>query len=187
MGPTGTDVGRGTAAGYVNLQSKAPTLNSATSALFSYGTADQKRLTVDFDQRLPLGEPGSWLSRSAVRLNGLWQDGGVPGRDDVVTRAAGDRAVARARHRHADPRPSAAQIMRQDNVPDYGIPGAAWDEEPLAPTTVIAARPVDSEQLLRQRRLRLRQRQRRTAYTGAHRARRQRAADAAQPDPLQPD
>ena len=37
----------------------------------------------------------------------------------------------------------AAQVMRQDNVPDYGIPGAAW-EEPLTPTTVLAPAPVES-------------------------------------------
>jgi catecholate siderophore receptor len=35
-----------------------------------------------------------------------------------------------------------AQIMRQDNLPDYGIPGAAW-EEPLTATSVLAPGPVD--------------------------------------------
>ena len=38
----------------------------------------------------------------------------------------------------------AVQITRQDNVPDYGIPGSAWSETQLTPTTVIAAQPVDS-------------------------------------------
>jgi catecholate siderophore receptor len=33
--------------------------------------------------------------------------------------------------------------MRQDNLPDYGIPGAAWEETPLAPTTIRASAPVD--------------------------------------------
>ena len=33
--------------------------------------------------------------------------------------------------------------MRQDNLPDYGIPGAAWQDAPLAPTTDPAASPVD--------------------------------------------
>ena len=33
MGPTGSDVGRGTAAGYVNMQSKSPHLTSGASAL----------------------------------------------------------------------------------------------------------------------------------------------------------
>ena len=75
--------------------------------------------------------------------------------------------------------------MRQDNVPDYGIPGAAWLEEPLTPTTVQAPRPVDS-----------------TNFYGSvgydydnaqagqlhrtRRARRQSAADPAEPEPIQP-
>ena len=37
----------------------------------------------------------------------------------------------------------AAQFVRQDGVPDYGIPGAAWHESLLAPTTVQTAAPVD--------------------------------------------
>ena len=108
----------------------------------------------------------------------------MPGRDES-SRRSGRRSRRRSRSASARRRASSlsAQIMRQDNLPDYGIPGAAWDEEPLAPTTVIAARPVDS-----------------TNYYGSvgfdydkasqdtlhrpHRARRQRAADAAQPDPL---
>ena len=39
---------------------------------------------------------------------------------------------------------AAAHITRQNNVPDYGIPGAASRETPLVPTTVLAAQPVDS-------------------------------------------
>jgi catecholate siderophore receptor len=37
----------------------------------------------------------------------------------------------------------AAQVMRQDNQPDYGIPGAAWLEAPLTSGTVRASAPVD--------------------------------------------
>ena len=75
--------------------------------------------------------------------------------------------------------------MRQDNLPDYGIPGAAWPDEPLAPTTVIASRPVDSSNYygsvgydyddVEQ-----------DSYTGARRARRQPQSDAAEPDAIQP-
>jgi catecholate siderophore receptor len=36
-------------------------------------------------------------------------------------------------------------VTRQDNLPDYGVPGSAWSETQLAPTTVIAANPVDQE------------------------------------------
>lgn len=144
MGPTGSDVGRGTAAGYVNMQSKSPRLSSGASALFSYGTADQKRLTIDVNRTLPLGPDDHWLSRSALRLNGLWQEGGVPGRDIVSQERL---AVAPSLALGLDTRTRVtlgAQVMRQDNVPDYGIPGAAWLDTPLTPTTVRAPRPVDS-------------------------------------------
>ena len=34
-------------------------------------------------------------------------------------------------------------MLRQDNLPDYGIPSAAWQDSLLTPTTVHATRPVD--------------------------------------------
>ena len=144
MGPMGSDVGRGTAAGYVNMQTKSPHGISGASALLSYGTAEQMRLTFDVNRALPLGAPGQWLSRSALRLNGLWQDGGTPGRDFVTQER---RAIAPSLALGLDTRTRvtlSAQVMRQDNVPDYGIPGAAWLEAPLTPTTVLAPAPVES-------------------------------------------
>ena len=143
LGPTGSDVGRGTAAGYVNMQTKSPTLQRTSSALLSFGTADQKRATVDLGAPVPLGKPGTWLHNSAVRLNVLWQDGGVPGRQQIENER---RAVAPSFALGLNTPTRVifgAQIMRQDNLPDYGIPGAAWADEPLAPTTERAARAVD--------------------------------------------
>ena len=143
MGPTGSDVGRGTAAGYVNMQTKAPHVDTATSALFSVGTADQRRLSADFNWASPTVQADGWLNKSAVRLNVLWQDSGVPGRDRVSLES---RAVAPsvALGLGTSTRVNvSAQIVRQDNLPDYGIPGAAWLEAPLAPTTARAATPVD--------------------------------------------
>ena len=78
-----------------------------------------------------------------MRLNGLWQESGVPGRD-IVTQERRAFAPSLALGLGTPTRVTlAAQVMRQDNVPDYGIPGAAWLDEPLAPTTVQAPRPVD--------------------------------------------
>ncbi|MQA31019.1 MAG: TonB-dependent siderophore receptor [Luteitalea sp.] len=143
MGPTGSDVGRGTAAGYVNMQTKRPHLPRATSATLAYGTADQRRATLDLNQPLSSANPDSWIGKSALRLNALWQDSGVAGRDEVEneTRAfapslglglgTSTRVLA------------SAQVLRQRNLPDYGIPGAAWHETQLAPTTKHTSRPVD--------------------------------------------
>ena len=143
MGPTGSDVGRGTAAGYVNMQTKAPSMAPISSALLSYGSANQRRATVDVGRALPLGLPGTWLRNSAFRLNALWQDSGVPGRD-IAEQERRAVAPSLALGLNTQTRVTlAAQIMRQDNQPDYGIPGAAWLDEPLAPTTTRAASVVD--------------------------------------------
>jgi catecholate siderophore receptor len=143
LGPTGSDIGRGTAAGYVNMTTKTPQAGSAYSATFSAGTAEQSRLSADVNWGRPADQQGSWASRSALRLNMLWQDSGVPGRDEVTHES---RAVAPslALGLGTTTRVTlAAQIVRQDNVPDYGIPGAAWLDEPLTPTTERATSPVD--------------------------------------------
>ena len=144
MGPTGSDVGRGNAAGYVNMQTKTPHEGDAYAVTYAYGSGDVNRTTVDLNQDLAFGAENSWLGRSALRVNALWEDGGVPGRD-VVTRKNQSVAPSIALGLNTATRViAAAQITRQDNVPDYGIPGSAWSETQLAPTTVIAAGPVDS-------------------------------------------
>jgi catecholate siderophore receptor len=143
LGPTGSDIGRGTAAGYVNMTTKTPHAGTDYAATFSGGTAEQSRLSADVNWGRPMDHQGSWASRSAFRLNVLWQDSGVPGRDEVRLES---RAVAPSLALGVGTPTRvtlAAQIMRQDNVPDYGIPGAAWLDEPLAPTTRLAPAPVD--------------------------------------------
>jgi catecholate siderophore receptor len=143
MGPTGSDVGRGTAAGYINMQSKAPHLGAAYGASVGYAHGDRRRVTADANFAPSMTTSGGWWSRAAFRVNALWQDGGVPGRDEVQNET---KAVA----------PSlafglgtptrvtvAGQFVRQENLPDYGLPGAAWADAALTPATVPAALPVD--------------------------------------------
>jgi catecholate siderophore receptor len=142
LGPTGTDVGRGTAAGYVNMQGKMPQASPGYSGAYEYGSADRKRLTADLNTPLPLGSPNTWLSHSSFRLNGLWQEGGIPGRD-VVRLKSQAVAPSLAFGLGTPTRLSlASEVMRQDNVPDYGIPGSAWLDGTLSPTTVQASSPV---------------------------------------------
>ena len=144
LGPTGSDVGRGNAAGYVNMSTKTPLLGSTYSGALTYGTADAVRATADVNVQVPVGEPGSWLSGTAVRLNALWQDGGVAGRDYAENeRKAFAPSIALGVGTPTRVLAS-GQFTWQDNVPDYGIPGAAWDE-PLAPTSVLTTRPVDQK------------------------------------------
>lgn len=140
MGPTGSDVGRTTAAGYVNMQTKVPHLGTSTSALAGFGTAGQARTTADLNYAFSGSD--SWLGRSALRMNVLWQDSGVPGRDAVqLSSRAFAPAVAFGLGMPTRVTIQ-SQVLRQSNVPDYGIPGAAWSAQPLAPTTVRATAPV---------------------------------------------
>jgi catecholate siderophore receptor len=143
LGPTGTDVGRGTAAGYVNMTTKTPTVESRYAGMVTAGTSDQRRLSVDVNQALPIGSAGSWLQGTAVRLNALVQDSGVSGRDQVRLRTqaiAPSLALGLGTHTRVA---AGGQFTHQDNTPDYGIPGAAWPEGPLAPGASVAPLPVD--------------------------------------------
>jgi catecholate siderophore receptor len=142
-GPTGSDVGRTNAAGYVNLTTKTPQRAAIRDASVSYGTREQVRTTADVNQPFSLGASGTFLGEAAVRLNVLWQDGGMAGRD-----YAGRESKAIA--------PSVAfglstptrallsgQLLRQDNLADYGLPAAASPIGPLTPTSVLAPTAVD--------------------------------------------
>ncbi len=143
-GPTGADVGRTNAAGYVNLTSKAPTLDRAEAGTLSYGSGDQVRATVDLNQRLPIGAPGTFLGNTAVRVNALWQDGGIAGRDHVSRES---RAIAPSIAFGVDTSTrvsAAAQFMRQDNLADYGLPAAASPVGPLT-TGALGPRSVDQD------------------------------------------
>jgi catecholate siderophore receptor len=142
LGPTGSDVGRGTAAGYVNMASKVPNLDPAVAVSYGYGTAALNRLTVDANQTLPMGEPGSWLGQTAVRFNAVWQEGGTPGRDTVEVARTGFAPSIALGVSTPTRAIVGVQVMRQDNLADYGVPAAAWTE-PLTPTGVVSSRPVD--------------------------------------------
>lgn len=85
-GPAG-DNGRGNAGGYLNLSTKSPQNQAFGSATASYGfdeyaSIERKRATLDVNQ--PLANGGT-----AIRLNALWQDGGVAGRDFAEKNAWG--------------------------------------------------------------------------------------------------
>jgi catecholate siderophore receptor len=122
LGPTGSDVGRGNASGYVNQSTKAPRLENFYAGSVSYGSADHIRLTGDVNQELPLGKDG-WIEGAAVRVNGLYQYGGVPGRDEIerntwaiapsISFGLGTPTRTTFLYQH----------LEQDNIPDYGLPG----------------------------------------------------------------
>jgi catecholate siderophore receptor len=124
LGPTGSDVGRGNASGYVNQSTKAPQLDNFYAGSTSYASGDRIRLTGDINQELPIdAAAGSFLDGSAIRVNGLYQYGGVPGRDMIerntwaiapsIAFGLGTPTRAILQYQH----------LEQDNIPDYGLPG----------------------------------------------------------------
>ncbi|MFT3930883.1 MAG: catecholate siderophore receptor Fiu [Spongiibacteraceae bacterium] len=143
-GPAGADIGRGAASGYINLVSKLPTRDGKNMVSASYGTADKKRMTADLNEAF--GETG------AVRLNAMWADGEVDERDVVENKST---AIA----------PSLAlglgtptrfylfsQHVRQNNVPDGGIPSIGFDgfytadsTSPALAAAIMNAPKVDRE------------------------------------------
>jgi catecholate siderophore receptor len=121
-GPSGSYTGRGNAAGSVNLVTKTPYGDrSLRAASVTYGTNDHVRATFDINQ--PLSE--QFLGGTALRVNAMWQEGGVAGRDEVEQDSWGI-APSLAFGLGTDTRVAvAAQIIRQENIPDYGMPSVA--------------------------------------------------------------
>ncbi len=144
-GPTGSDVGRMNAAGYINLETKAPNLEAAQGGTLSYGAGETVRATVDVNQPIHFGEGRGFWGSGAIRVNALWQDGGTAGRD-YTARESKSIAPSIAFGLNTPTRVSlSGQVMRQDNLADYGLPAAAAPDGPLAAGGIVAATPVDQE------------------------------------------
>ncbi|WP_215404984.1 catecholate siderophore receptor Fiu [Janthinobacterium sp. JC611] len=115
-GPAGTDSGRGSPTGSINLVSKTATLENSFNALLTAGSGKQKRATADWNRVLDSD------SGTAMRLNLMTQDSGNPARDEVknkrwafaptVTFGIGKPTRITASYLHVD----------QNNVPDGGVP-----------------------------------------------------------------
>ncbi|HVK79856.1 MAG TPA: TonB-dependent receptor, partial [Verrucomicrobiae bacterium] len=122
-GPAG-DNGRGGAGGYVNIVTKSPHDEAAYSASFSYGfddynSEDRTRTTLDLNQPLS--------PTAAARLNVLYEDGGVPGRD-VASRYSFGFAPSIAFGLGPPTQVTfGGQVVLQEDTPDWGIPAVFVD------------------------------------------------------------
>ncbi len=113
-GPDGTEYGRTAPTGAIDMVSKQPMGIDSVSGSLSYGSADQKRATADWNQAL--GE------HSAFRLNVMGQKSGVPGRDEVRNDRWGV-APSLAFGLGTSTRVYLDLLhVTQDNVPDGGVP-----------------------------------------------------------------
>lgn len=115
------DYGRGSAGGYVNLVTKTPQLTPFASAQASFGFDEfdsKNRLRASVDVNQPFSETG------AVRVNAMWQDGGVAGRS-VAERNAWGFAPSAAFGLGTQTRFHVSyQHSAQDDLPDWGVPVA---------------------------------------------------------------
>lgn len=138
-GPSG-DNGRGSAAGYINLATKSPRAENFGAATASYGfdeyaSVERLRTTLDLNQSLD-----STVKGAALRLNALWQEGGVAGRDYTEKNTWGV-APSLALGLGTPTRLTLGyQHNEQDDRPDYGALGGSLSG---TGTAVRPSGPVD--------------------------------------------
>ncbi|MCC7375365.1 MAG: TonB-dependent siderophore receptor [Verrucomicrobiales bacterium] len=129
-GPASTYSGRGSTGGSINLSTKVPHLGNSYEGTLGAGTDAYQRATLDLNQTLP----GSPVSGTSLRLNGMWTHQEVAGRDAVenerwgvapsIALGLGTSTRAFLTYSH----------LAQNNLPDYGIP---W--VPANTNSVLAA------------------------------------------------
>ncbi|MGH8855658.1 MAG: catecholate siderophore receptor Fiu [Telluria sp.] len=139
-GPAGTDNGRGSPTGSVNLVTKKANLHNAATASLTGGSAKQKRATGDLNTVLN-AERGI-----ALRLNVLAQDAGNPARD-VVNNKRWAVAPSLGFGLNGPTRVHVDYLhVDQDNVPDGGVPTIGLPGYTSPDTTrpfISNAAPVD--------------------------------------------
>lgn len=137
-GPAGTDNGRSAPTGAINLVTKQAFLRDAVSGTVAAGTDGQKRTTADWNQ--------TFAGNAALRLNAMWQDSDVAGRDYVNNKRWGI-APSLGFGLDSDTRYYLNLLyVKQDNIPDgfvptIGLPG--W--VPQHGLEALAGHPVDPE------------------------------------------
>jgi len=133
-GPNSSFNGRGSTGGTINLVTKTPNVRSLYGGTLSFGTDKTKRITTDIN--VPFKD------RYAFRLNLMGHDSGVAGRDVVknqrwgiapsLATGLGTRSRFIFSYFH----------LKQDNIPDYGIPWVTDNHNILLRDTPA---PVDRE------------------------------------------
>ncbi|MGE3277867.1 MAG: TonB-dependent siderophore receptor [Vicinamibacterales bacterium] len=118
-GPSSTFGGRGATGGAINLATKAPGLSRSQSASFGVGSASYQRGTLDVNQ------PIAAIDGAAFRVNAMWTDTGVAGRDVVENQSWAVAPSLAFGINHPTHVTLSSQHLRADNVPDYGLPWAA--------------------------------------------------------------
>ena len=117
-GSSGTDVGRTSPGGYINMITKQPTLQDSLTGSVGLGSGSYKRATVDWNKVIS----GANGSGTALRINAFKEDSGLAGRDEVKTGRWGF-AGSLAFGLNSPTRVILDYLhIDQNNVPDGGVP-----------------------------------------------------------------
>lgn len=135
-GPAGADTGRGASAGYINLITKLPQIDNSIDGTISVGDASRKRASVDVNQKV--------ADNTAVRLNAVWQDNGVPGRSAIERKTYGVAPSIGFGLNTATRFFLYSQHVRQDGRPDGGLPAIGWPAYSVA-TPAATAPQIDKD------------------------------------------
>lgn len=140
-GAGGTDIGRGGPTGYINIVTKRPRQENFTAGTLSYGldevtSGSTQRVTLDVNQTIDAFP----VKGTAVRVSLIGQDSDVLGRE--VAEGQGWGVTPSVAFGLGTPFRTflAYQHEEQNNIPDYGLPGAAfpgYTSTPMPP-------PIDS-------------------------------------------
>jgi catecholate siderophore receptor len=138
-GPTSSLAGRGSTGGAINQVSKAPNLSPVADVTIGTGNASYQRSTLDLNQPLAdFAVPGT-----AIRLNAMWTDSDVPGRDRVSSARWGVApAIGFGAGTHTRATVSYFKL-KQDNLPEYGLPWVPANTNPELQAYSNSAPPVD--------------------------------------------
>ncbi len=114
-GPASTISGRGSTGGAINLVTRMANNADAADVRLTAGTAGYARGAVDINN--------AFADSAAFRVNAMWTDAGIPGRDVVKNHNWGI-APSLALGLGTPARMYINLMhMEQDNLPDYGLPG----------------------------------------------------------------
>ena len=140
-GPNSAVGGAGGASGQINLVSKAPRLEDRVILNGSLGSADYRRLQGDANLALK-----GLVPNAAIRLNAVWHDQGMAGRDEVFQRRMGF-APSIAFGLDTPTRATLSYMWQSDdNRMDYGIPfGLTGERFPISRANYYGVLGVDQE------------------------------------------
>jgi len=133
-GPSSSIAGRGATAGAINQVTKSPGAQESYGGSLGVGNADYRRGTLDMNQ--PIGNPALGTS---LRLNVMWTDAAVPGRDVVENSSWGFAPSLTVGIGRPTQLTLKYQRLTQDNVPDYGLP---WGASAGFPNGAFQATPA---------------------------------------------